>query len=770
MSGNHRRDSRVKRRAGLVGLVVALILVVGQSGLMVASAGTSDRSREPGSTGETGVVTEGVAGSGGGGTAIPARSTRSDGGLGPAPLAAGANKVTVKWFGQSPTTYNHTTGAQTTGSSSNTVPELEAEDFDCLDKVAYYAIFEGGGGLVGANATSVTLNFAKKTTSNEAFGFSAGVSYALETGGVSNRDGGEGLSPASPAGFDNSAATHVTLSFTLSDVEKDEVIPVRILVTLGNCGPGATTGNVHATVDTATTVDNVGGSVQTSGGNQTVPLKFQGKPTGTITIVKDLVPAADSGTFNLQLQGNTLATGGDGTTTGAQAMLQGTYAIGETAAGGTNLADYNSEIVCQNGTQSALAPVVGTSTNVTVVGGDSWVCTITNTRVIVPPATGTITVNKVLSPTTDPGKFNLQIDGKTSGADVGNGGTTGAITVSAGSHSVGETAGTGTSLGNYDSQIVCQNGTQPALAAVVGTSTNVTVAAGDAWVCTITNTLKTTPPPPPPPPAAGAIQIDKSGPAQAHVGDTITYSFAVSLVAGSPGVNSVSVSDPKCDVGTLSAPTKTGGDQDTTLEQGEVWNYSCTHVVTASDADPLPNTATASGVDVNGHAVSDTDSHQVDIIHPEITITKTANPTQGSPGERIRYTYKVKNSGDVTLTDVSVNDDVLGHICDIPQLDPGETATCSASYVIPEDAGITVTNVATAAGTDPLGLKVRDQDDATIDVVLGATVTPTKTPPGGVAFTGTAAAIPLGGIALLFLTVGTALMWAGRRRGKHTAQ
>jgi len=220
----------------------------------------------------------------------------------------------------------------------------------------------------------------------------------------------------------------------------------------------------------------------------------------------------------------------------------------------------------------------------------------------------------------------------------------------------------------------------------------------------------------------------------------------------------------------LSAPTKTGGDQDTTLEQGEVWNYSCTHVVTASDADPLPNTATASGVDVNGHAVSDTDSHQVDIIHPEITITKTANPTQGSPGERIRYTYKVKNSGDVTLTDVSVNDDVLGHICDIPQLDPGETATCSASYVIPEDAGITVTNVATAAGTDPLGLKVRDQDDATIDVVLGATVTPTKTPPGGVAFTGTAAAIPLGGIALLFLTVGTALMWAGRRRGKHTAQ
>jgi hypothetical protein len=870
----------IKKWVGRGGLLVALMLVVGQSGLMVASAGTSDRSREVGSVSDTTVVTTGgSADSSGGGPSIAMREPRGNGTVEPAPLAAGADKVTVKWYGQSPTTYNHTTGAQTTGSSSDAVPELEAEDFKCLDKVAYYAILEGEGGLVGTNTTTLALNFAKKTTSNEAFGFSAGVSYALETGGVSSRDGGEGLSPASPGGF-GSTATHVTLTFSVSDVEANELIPVRVLVTLGNCGPGSTTGNVHATVDSAATVNNAtGGSVQTSGGNQTVPLKFQGKPTGTITIVKDLIPAADPGTFNLQLEGNTLATGGDSTSTGAQNMLQGTYAVGETGAGGTNLADYDSQIVCQNGTNPALTPVVGTSTNVTVAGGDVWVCTITNTRKIVPttgtitvnkvlsptsdpglfnlvidgvpqasdvgnggttgaitvtagstytvgetagtgtslgnydstvechlsgspagtsvvgtsktvvvaagenwictitntrkavPTTGTIRVNKVLSPSTDPGKFNLQIDGTTAGTggNVGNGGTTGTITVTAGSHSVGETAGTSTTLGNYDSQIVCQNGTNPALPAVAGTSTNVAVAAGDAWVCTITNTLKSTPPPPPPPPPAGAVQIDKTGPAMTHIGDTITYSFAVSLVSGSSNVSNVSVSDPICNTGTLTVPTKTGGDQDTTLEQGEIWTYSCQHLVTASDPDPLPNTAIVSGVDANGNAVSDGDSHAVDIIHPEITIVKEAAPRSGSPGDRIEYTYKVTNSGDVTLYEVSVDDDVLGHVCTIKQFDPGQTKTCTASYVIPEDAGITITNIVIVGATDPLGLEVSDEDEATIDVVLGATITPTKTPPGGVAFTGTSAAIPLGGMALLFLTIGTALMWAGRRRGEHAA-
>ena len=63
---------------------------------------------------------------------------------------------------------------------------------------------------------------------------------------------------------------------------------------------------------------------------------------------------------------------------------------------------------------------------------------------------------KLLSPSGDPGKFNLQIDGATEAANVGDGGNTGSLAVSVGAHTVGETAGASTSLGDYTSEIVCR--------------------------------------------------------------------------------------------------------------------------------------------------------------------------------------------------------------------------------------------------------------------------------------------------------------------------
>jgi hypothetical protein len=61
-----------------------------------------------------------------------------------------------------------------------------------------------------------------------------------------------------------------------------------------------------------------------------------------------------------------------------------------------------------------------------------------------PPTT--LRVNKVVIPANDTGRFDLQIDGLTRAANVGNGGSTGALVVSAGVHTVGEIAGTNTNL------------------------------------------------------------------------------------------------------------------------------------------------------------------------------------------------------------------------------------------------------------------------------------------------------------------------------------
>ena len=109
-------------------------------------------------------------------------------------------------------------------------------------------------------------------------------------------------------------------------------------------------------------------------------------------------------------------------------------------------------------------------------------CEVTNTR-----DTGTIKVTKkVVAPTGDTGKFNLLIDGAAKASNVGDGGTTGVQSVATGNHSVGETAGTGTSLANYAASTSCVDKAHPATPA--DTDGNVAVGKGDQWECVITNT------------------------------------------------------------------------------------------------------------------------------------------------------------------------------------------------------------------------------------------------------------------------------------------
>ena len=100
------------------------------------------------------------------------------------------------------------------------------------------------------------------------------------------------------------------------------------------------------------------------------------------------------------------------------------------------------------------------------------------TTILVVEEKMTLTVNMVVVPGSDSGKFNLQINGITKATDVSNGGTTGPVQVSTSLNTVGVVAGTGTSLSQYTTVIsgdCASDGT-------------VTLAAGDNKLCTITNT------------------------------------------------------------------------------------------------------------------------------------------------------------------------------------------------------------------------------------------------------------------------------------------
>ena len=78
----------------------------------------------------------------------------------------------------------------------------------------------------------------------------------------------------------------------------------------------------------------------------------------------------------------------------------------------------------------------------------------------------------------------------------------------------------------------------------------------------------------------------------------------------------MTLSDPRCDAGTLKGPQKVAGDSDNSLEPDELWRYTCTHKVTSSDPDPLPNTVHVKGKDPLGGIVEDEDSATVDIVQP----------------------------------------------------------------------------------------------------------------------------------------------------------
>ena len=95
-------------------------------------------------------------------------------------------------------------------------------------------------------------------------------------------------------------------------------------------------------------------------------------------------------------------------------------------------------------------------------------------------------VVKATDPTTDTGKFDLQINGTTHADDVGHGGSTDFRDVDPGQVTVAELAGTGTSLADYVSSVSCDSGKGSAN----GTSHAFSADYGDKVTCTITNQRK----------------------------------------------------------------------------------------------------------------------------------------------------------------------------------------------------------------------------------------------------------------------------------------
>jgi uncharacterized repeat protein (TIGR01451 family) len=345
---------------------------------------------------------------------------------------------------------------------------------------------------------------------------------------------------------------------------------------------------------------------------------------------------------------------------------------------------------------------------------------------------GKIKVVKDLVPSSDSGRFDLKIDGSTVKSRAGDGDSGYNDRLSAHStHSVSEVASSGTSLSDYDSSIKCtKNGST--IKSGSGTSlSGIPVKVGEYIICTFTNKQ-----------INSAIDVVKSGPALVHHGDSITYHFAVTNPGSSP-LHDVTVTDDRC-APVSTTPVKSGGDTDNLLEVGETWVFECTMTAPATHAageeDPIHNIATANGDDEWDRTVTDTDDHDVDIIHPAIHIVKSGDRTEGGVGDKITYLFDVTNPGDTGLT-VSFGDPrcdantITGPVKAIgnqdDSLEPGELWHYECTHVVTANDPDPLTNTATATGVDILGGTVSDDDSFVVDIQIDTIVppAPTVTPP-----------------------------------------
>lgn len=249
------------------------------------------------------------------------------------------------------------------------------------------------------------------------------------------------------------------------------------------------------------------------------------------------------------------------------------------------------------------------------------VVTFTNTA-----KTGTLELRKKLSPAADPGRFDLNVDGGTAEAtNVGDGGTTGVLTLRTGSHSVAEAAaGTATVLADYDAALECRDTARDPQGSVVTVSADSTVVVGEGStvVCTYTNTRR-------PPPQVDLAIVKTSSPATFVANQQATYRMTVSN-NGPATATGIAVSDP-LPAGVVPA-TATGTGWTCTITGQAVACQTASSLASGASLPPITvtanvtiqtsstvtNTATVSGAEVDRDLTNNTSSVTNPIAPPVV--------------------------------------------------------------------------------------------------------------------------------------------------------
>jgi uncharacterized repeat protein (TIGR01451 family) len=185
-----------------------------------------------------------------------------------------------------------------------------------------------------------------------------------------------------------------------------------------------------------------------------------------------------------------------------------------------------------------------------------------------------------------------------------------------------------------------------------------------------------------------------------NLGETVTFTISVTNIYNEqkevtleeqPGVTFV---DPQgAAIGTKATKT---------LEPGETWEIQATYTITSNDilAGVFRNTVTAIFGNKSWKATDDVTTAKLDTT---LNVTKTSDVPDGQKaalGQKITYTIKVQNAGNVPYTNVKVEDPLTKLTATIETLAVGETRTFTTEYVVTEADVLkgSVLNTATATG------------------------------------------------------------------------
>ena len=208
-------------------------------------------------------------------------------------------------------------------------------------------------------------------------------------------------------------------------------------------------------------------------------------------------------------------------------------------------------------------------------------------------------------------------------------------------------------------------------------------------------------------------------------GDEVTYRFEITNT-GNVTLTDVTLTDDFLPPGDLTGspiPTLAPGASNATA-------YSATYTLTQADVDAggITNQATATGdfvdrlngqgsvSDLSGTSLTTDDPTEVPLAQePALALIKRATVDTPSgivaaPGDVIRYSFEVRNIGNVTITNITLDDPLLGPNLTggpIASLAPGDidTSTFTGSYIVQASDFVAaeVVNQATALGSANVG-------------------------------------------------------------------